>query len=496
MSFGKRLQGYRKEKGLSQEALANQLYVTRQSISQWENDKTMPSVDLLLKISEIFGVTVDELLGRPETESIPQPVGQENILRDKKDIIEAMRYELSEVKVVLFSLSLGFFGLFLLEWFICANIFTPEVSRLRKLDLGSEQVLFLSAVCLIAGIVFTVIARVRTHKTVQFAKNHPCHLQFYFDHMVIAEEGTQPLSLFYANVKRIVETDCYFIFKMQNKARLCVKKGDNARELSVLLKSSGNYLNRSLYKTNPCPSGRVKRCLIRWFRDYLFITAIFFASINGLIFAVLTTIVTHAQALRVAIRLTPFLIAAAVIACGIVFTVRHIKAKRMIITGGAVLIVLALGFAVSNLGAVYNWQNERVTAEAFSDYMESHGMTVENTIRGREETFISSCLTAHPDNNAYEVLYMEFDEYSSGYGLVSALEAYGKLYGQVRSQPCQYMWMKTENLGNNAFYIEETNNYFSIVSLNEYSVIYVSTAVEKKDAVQELLRDWELPKPY
>ncbi len=60
MSFGKRLQGYRKEKGLSQEALANQLYVTRQSISQWENDKTMPSVDLLLKISEIFGVTVDE----------------------------------------------------------------------------------------------------------------------------------------------------------------------------------------------------------------------------------------------------------------------------------------------------------------------------------------------------------------------------------------------------------------------------------------------------
>ena len=491
MSFGKRLQGYRKEKGLSQEALANQLYVTRQSISQWENDKTMPSVDLLLKISEIFGVTVDELLGRPETESIPQPVGQENILRDKKDIIEAMRYELSEVKVALFSLGLGFLGLFLLEWFICANVFTPEVARLRKLDLGSEQNLILCAVCLIAGIVFTVIARVR-----QFAKNHPCHLQFYFDHLVIAEDGMQPLSLFYANVKRIVETDGYFIFKMQNKARLCVKKRDNAQELSVLLKSSGNYLNRSLYKTNPCPAGRVKRCLIRWFRDYLFITAIFLASINGLLFAVLTTIVTHAQALRVAIRLTPFLIAAAVIACGIVFTVRHIKAKRMIITGGAVLMVLALGFAVSNLGAVYNWQNERVTAEAFSEYMEAHGMTVENTIRGREEPFISSCLTAHPDNNAYEVLYMEFDEYSGGYGLVSALEAYGKLYGQVWSQPRQYMWMKTENLGNNAFYIEETNNYFSIVSLNEYSVIYVSTAVEKKDAVQELLRDWELPKPY
>ena len=171
MSFGKRLQGYRKEKGLSQEALANQLYVTRQSISQWENDKTMPSVDLLLKISEIFGVTVDELLGRPETESIPQPVGQENILRDKKDIIEAMRYELSEVKVALFSLGLGFLGLFLLAWFICANVFTPEVARLRKLDLGSEQNLILCAVCLIAGIGSTVVGRGRTYKTVPFAKN-------------------------------------------------------------------------------------------------------------------------------------------------------------------------------------------------------------------------------------------------------------------------------------------------------------------------------------
>jgi transcriptional regulator with XRE-family HTH domain len=42
MTFGKKLQSLRKEKGLSQDALANQLYVTRQSVSQWENDRTMP----------------------------------------------------------------------------------------------------------------------------------------------------------------------------------------------------------------------------------------------------------------------------------------------------------------------------------------------------------------------------------------------------------------------------------------------------------------------
>ena len=52
MTFGKKLQSLRKEKGLSQDVLANQLYVTRQSVSQWENDRTMPSVDLLIKISD------------------------------------------------------------------------------------------------------------------------------------------------------------------------------------------------------------------------------------------------------------------------------------------------------------------------------------------------------------------------------------------------------------------------------------------------------------
>lgn len=43
MTFGQRLQILRKENGLSQEELAKLLYVTRQSVSLWENDKTMPA---------------------------------------------------------------------------------------------------------------------------------------------------------------------------------------------------------------------------------------------------------------------------------------------------------------------------------------------------------------------------------------------------------------------------------------------------------------------
>ena len=62
MKFNEKLQQMRKEKGLSQEALAEMLEVSRQSISKWESGQSYPETDKLIVISEIFGVSVDSLL--------------------------------------------------------------------------------------------------------------------------------------------------------------------------------------------------------------------------------------------------------------------------------------------------------------------------------------------------------------------------------------------------------------------------------------------------
>ena len=62
MTFGERLFKLRKEKGLSQEALAEQLNTTRQAISKWENNQGYPETEKLLMLSNIFGVSVDNLL--------------------------------------------------------------------------------------------------------------------------------------------------------------------------------------------------------------------------------------------------------------------------------------------------------------------------------------------------------------------------------------------------------------------------------------------------
>lgn len=62
MTTGEKIQQYRKMQNLSQDGLAQQMLVSRQTVSQWENDQTLPSVDNLIRLRDIFGVTVDDLL--------------------------------------------------------------------------------------------------------------------------------------------------------------------------------------------------------------------------------------------------------------------------------------------------------------------------------------------------------------------------------------------------------------------------------------------------
>ena len=53
------------DKGLSQEELAEKLYVTRQAVSRWENGETVPNTETLKLLSEVFGVSINALLGTP-----------------------------------------------------------------------------------------------------------------------------------------------------------------------------------------------------------------------------------------------------------------------------------------------------------------------------------------------------------------------------------------------------------------------------------------------
>ena len=62
MTFGQKLQQLRRARGMSQEELAGQLSVTRQTISKWELDQSTPDLPYLAAISELFGVSTDYLI--------------------------------------------------------------------------------------------------------------------------------------------------------------------------------------------------------------------------------------------------------------------------------------------------------------------------------------------------------------------------------------------------------------------------------------------------
>ena len=62
MEFNEKLQELRKTKGLTQEELAEALYVSRAAISKWESGRGYPSIDSLKEISKFFSVTIDELI--------------------------------------------------------------------------------------------------------------------------------------------------------------------------------------------------------------------------------------------------------------------------------------------------------------------------------------------------------------------------------------------------------------------------------------------------
>ena len=62
MELGKQIKMHRQEAELSQEELANRVYVSRQTISNWENDKSYPDVNSLVLLSEIFQISLDNLI--------------------------------------------------------------------------------------------------------------------------------------------------------------------------------------------------------------------------------------------------------------------------------------------------------------------------------------------------------------------------------------------------------------------------------------------------
>ena len=104
MEFNEKLQELRKNKGLTQEDLAEALFVSRTAISKWESGRGYPSIDSLKEIAKYFSVTIDELLSTDEVLTIAE---KDN--KQKEKHLRSLVFGLLDISVLMFFF-LPFFG--------------------------------------------------------------------------------------------------------------------------------------------------------------------------------------------------------------------------------------------------------------------------------------------------------------------------------------------------------------------------------------------------
>ena len=80
MEIGSQIKKLRNALGLSQEELAEKIYVTRQTISNWENEKNYPDIHSLLALSSIFEISLDQLI-KGDIEIMKQEISKEEVRR-------------------------------------------------------------------------------------------------------------------------------------------------------------------------------------------------------------------------------------------------------------------------------------------------------------------------------------------------------------------------------------------------------------------------------
>jgi len=109
MIFSERLKKEREKRGWSQTDLADKIHVSRQSVSKWETGKNYPSIEIIIELSDLFGITIDEML-RSDKELTEQVIQDSKKLAYPKwktffDSVFMLGVFLLLVKLIIFGLN-------------------------------------------------------------------------------------------------------------------------------------------------------------------------------------------------------------------------------------------------------------------------------------------------------------------------------------------------------------------------------------------------------
>ena len=133
MELGNKIKYYRGEKELSQEELAERVYVSRQTISNWENNKSYPDINSIVLLSEIFGISIDNLI-KGDVEQMKKEINAEEV--KKLNFYALMMGILMLVALISLMPMLKFIGLYgFIPYFVlvaCAMFFAIKIDKIKK----------------------------------------------------------------------------------------------------------------------------------------------------------------------------------------------------------------------------------------------------------------------------------------------------------------------------------------------------------------------------
>lgn len=132
MELGSQIKKYRNELSLSQDALADKVYVSRQTISNWENDKSYPDVNSLVLLSEVFHTSIDNLI-KGDVEIMKQEVRSEDKKAfEKLSQVFAVMLFVAVVTPIPLTHFLGYIGMAIWGVFMAATIYVSFLVEKKK----------------------------------------------------------------------------------------------------------------------------------------------------------------------------------------------------------------------------------------------------------------------------------------------------------------------------------------------------------------------------
>lgn len=137
--FSENLKALRKQKGMTQEELASRLHVVRQTVSKWEQGRSVPDADLLVRLAEVLETTVAVLLGSPVEEPEDKDALAQALERLNETMAERNRRSRRIWKAV--AIVLGIMALLILFQFVLGMVSYQSFSTSQDVTVENQPVL-------------------------------------------------------------------------------------------------------------------------------------------------------------------------------------------------------------------------------------------------------------------------------------------------------------------------------------------------------------------